>query len=219
MGAEDASDCHQPHYPKTVAGVQLSMCKDGSSFHFVLGNGKPASDQQEDSFGQAHIPEFFAINGIVAAGGTGLCCIEDKADPGTFCMPFSLRLCTTPLPAFIDKLRAIQAHDDRVSNRALRVSVELQGLTGPRCEGEASDCGPVPYDADRAPAVPETRVPVDPLPTDGPACAHDGDCVVNGCGNECDHWTLGGAAGTCPYLTKLADAYCGCVDERCAWFQ
>ena len=47
---------------------------------------------------------------------------------------------------------------------------------------------------------------------------HDGECVANGCGNEGDHWTLGGAAGTCPHILALDCAFCGCVEQRCAWF-
>jgi hypothetical protein len=187
-------------------------------FRFVVGSGTPASDALQDQFVKAHMDELFAIDGIVLGGGSGLCCFEDKPDPGESCVVFALRLCATPLAEFIDKLQAIQARDKSVADRSLRVSVELQGDTGPRCAPEAADCGPVPYEPTKAPAVPESRTPVDPFPSDAKACAYDGECVINGCGNECDHWTRGGMAGTCPYLTNLEDAFCGCVQERCAWF-
>lgn len=220
-GAGDASACYEPPwYPaQAPSGVQVSMCQDDRDFRFVLGTGEPATEAQQAAFAQAHIAEFFAIDGVVGAGGSGLCCIEDKVDPNDFCVPFQLRLCTTALPAFIDKIRALQAQDTNVANRAMRVLVELQGLTGPRCEADAPDCGPIPYDSKVGATPPEQRTPVHPVPADGKACTYDGECVANGCGNECDHWTRGGAAGTCPYLTELTNAFCGCVEERCAWFQ
>ena len=63
-----------------------------------------------------------------------------------------------------------------------------------------------------------TVVVTDPPRADAKACSYDGECVLNGCGNECDHWTDGAAAGKCPLILKLQGAYCGCVESQCAWF-
>ncbi|HKP63124.1 MAG TPA: hypothetical protein VJV78_40585 [Polyangiales bacterium] len=90
--------------------------------------------------------------------------------------------------------------------------------TGPRCAEDDPDCGPIPYlDTNQQPP-PAERTAVDPIDSSREPCSHDGQCIVNGCGNECDHWSLGGRAGTCPLYGKYRDAYCGCVEQRCAWF-
>jgi hypothetical protein len=148
-----------------------------------------------------------------------LCCgVEDEYVPDESCLVFDLRLCSTSLPEFIDVVRKLQAADDSVSAHSLRVAVTLQGPTEPRCKASDDACGPLPYSDQGAQTPPKTRNPVDPVKRDSLACSYDGECVANGCGNECDHWTLGGAPGACPYIGKLEGAFCGCVEDRCAWF-
>jgi hypothetical protein len=53
--------------------------------------------------------------------------------------------------------------------------------------------------------------------TDG-ECAHDGDCVQNGCGQYCGSFEDRGFISTCECYPKLSVSYCGCVDTRCRWF-
>ena len=50
-------------------------------------------------------------------------------------------------------------------------------------------------------------------------CEHDEKCVTVGCGNQCDHWSEGGGFGTCEHRLELEDAFCGCVDQQCSWFE
>jgi hypothetical protein len=217
----ESSACYQPPWlPKALPpAVRVSECKEEERvFRFVLGSGKPATDDEENDFLNAHRWEFHAIEGIVGSGH-GLCCFEDSAAPNTLCVAFDLRLCSTSLPEFVNAVRAIHANDAKLADRALRISVRLEGLTGPRCAKGEPECGPLPYTEKNTRPAPQVRMPVDPVDTETEPCTYDGECVANGCGNECDHWTLGGAAGTCPFILKLENAYCGCVAERCAWFE
>lgn len=216
----DSPECVRPPWypPKPPLAVRVSSCKDDRTLRFVLGRGAPVTDVVANQFLDDHRWEFHAVNGITGSG-YGLCCTEDDGDLDEQCVAFDLRQCSTPLPEFIDTVREIQAQDEHVAHRALRVSVRLEGLNGPRCDADSPRCTALPYDEDhnmREP--PEQRSVVLPPNGEGPNCEHDGECVKNGCGNECDHWTLGGMAGTCPYILKLQDAFCGCVENRCAWF-
>jgi len=213
------SSCLTPPWTPASSGpdLRVSQCNDERVFRFVVGSGPAASDSAQSNFLLVHGDKFQAISGVTERA-IGLCCDEDHAAPNTLCLMFGLRLCSTRLPTFIDVVRALQARDSSVANHSLRVSVTLHGLTGPRCEAASEDCGPLPYLLHSDLPVPEPRMLVDPPKNDSEPCSHDGECIVNGCGNECDHWTLGGAAGTCPGLTRLEDAFCGCVQDHCAWF-
>jgi hypothetical protein len=216
---EDRADCLEPPWTPdgSSSGLRVSQCADERVYRLVLGDGSPASGKAEERFLNAHRDAFHAVDGIVSSG-YGLCCFEDEVDQDALCLAFGLRLCSTPLPDFIDVVRKLQAADDGVAGHSLRIAVELQGPSEPRCDASDDDCGPIPYSDQGAQTPPKTRSPVYPPKPDSLPCSHDGECVVNGCGNECDQWTLGGAPGQCPYITELEGAFCGCVEDRCAWF-
>lgn len=216
---EDRADCLDPPWTPdgSSRGLSVSQCEDERVYRLVLGDGSPASGEVEQHFLNAHRDELHAVGGIVWSG-YGLCCDEDKVDRDELCLAFGLRLCSTPLPKFIDVVRKLQAADDSVANHSLRISIGIEGPTEPRCKQSDDACGPLPYSDKGTQTPPKTRTPVDPVKRDSLPCSDDGECVANGCGNECDHWTLGGAPGTCPYIGKLEGAFCGCVEDRCAWF-
>jgi hypothetical protein len=49
-------------------------------------------------------------------------------------------------------------------------------------------------------------------------CAHDGECVLNGCGQYCCSYDDLTFISTCECYPGLSRALCGCVDGRCRWF-
>jgi hypothetical protein len=215
----DRADCLKPPWTPagSSSGIHVSQCENERVYRFVLGDGAPVSDDVQTTFLNAHRDELEAADGIVSSAW-GLCCVEDKVAPDQSCVVFDLRLCSTSLPKFIDMVRELQAADSNVAKHSLRVSVALDGPTEPRCKASDVDCGPLPYSGKGAQTAPKTRTPVDPVDPKSETCSQDGECVANGCGNECDYWTLGDLAGTCPYFTKLEGAFCGCVEDHCAWF-
>ena len=217
------ADCRKPPwYPdRPPSGVGVQSCADERSFRFVIGSGKPASNDELNAFLNAHREEFHAVDGVFGSG-QGVCCSEDvdhHEKLSELCISFDLLLCTTSLPDFIAKLQTIQASDTDLAARSIRVAVRLGGLTEPRCQADDPECGPIPYQQGETRPVPDPRRPLGPLPADEKACAHDGECVANGCGNDCDHWSIAGLPGTCPLLSELQGAFCGCVQDRCAWFK
>ena len=218
-----SDDCREPPwFPRPAPdGVRAESCADGRSFRFVLGSGPFATESETHTFLDAHRDELHAIEGLHGSG-LGVCCREDLDDPRRLqdpCVSLDVLLCTTSLPEVVDTVRGMQARDATVARRSLRVSVALSGLTEPRCRAEDPNCGPIPYQ-ERAPGpVPESRTPVPSGPAENEPCAHDGECVTDGCGNACTHWTSAGLAGTCPLLGELVGAFCGCAQDRCQWFK
>lgn len=103
-----------------------------------------------------------------------------------------------------------------LSDVCIGVQVFAIGDLGPRCESGDPTCGPVTC-GDAPPYVPEApRIPVDTEESQG-VCAHDGDCRVD-TGRCIDFNTPEGPKGPvagCPD----APLHCGCVEERCSWFE
>ena len=145
--------------------MRVAQCQNERAHRFQLGTGATLSEKEANTFLDAHRSEFHDVEGIVSSG-YGLCCLADSAAP-PLCVAFGLRLCTTPLVELIETVRSIQLRDPSVANSTLRVSVELEGLTGPRCAAGAPDCGPIPYDGERAGSAPSTRRLVQPPDVDG----------------------------------------------------
>jgi hypothetical protein len=126
----------------------------------------------------------------------------------------------TATPAMIGE--RIAALADRVGgNPAIRVQVTIVSPPGPRCAVDDPACGPVPYKAacvERTSYDPKaTRTLVRARPGRGP-CAHDGDCRVGGCGNECVPASHFDHAGTCEEYGGWDNVYCGCLKNKCVWF-
>ncbi len=98
----------------------------------------------------------------------------------------------------------------------------LGGAVSRRCAPEDPECGPVPFinDDGRRPPLDERSEPFHLGGARGGACAHDGDCVIGGCGNRCWSWTCprANSGSTCEgYLFDEA-VYCGCVHGTCGFF-
>ena len=218
-GVGSDESCRRPPWFPSPAprGVRAVTCKDDRSVRFVLGSGAPATDADAERFLEAHRDALHAIEGLDGSG-FGTCCSEDAVKPNEQCISLDLRMCSTPLPELIEQIQVMQAGDGSLTRRALRVSVRLNGLTGPRCKADEANCGPIPYARHTLP-VPEVRMPFRMSPSSGESCTHDGECIADGCGNECVHWTEAGGAGTCPFVTALENSFCGCAQSRCDWFR
>jgi hypothetical protein len=103
-----------------------------------------------------------------------------------------------------------------------RVQVTIISAPGPRCAPDDPACEPLPYDAacvektDYDPKGKRTLVRVGGgtnLP-----CAHDGECMISGCGNECVPTSDIPRSGTCQDYSTWQNVYCGCLQNTCAWF-
>ncbi|HAA54781.1 MAG TPA: hypothetical protein DCE42_08480 [Myxococcales bacterium] len=90
----------------------------------------------------------------------------------------------------------------------------------PRCYFNDPKCLPVPYTKAGALSYRPKgrRFPIRGKFKGRGRCQHDGDCVKGGCGNHCVSYKTPGFAAICPYYTALSHAYCGCVKNRCMWF-
>jgi len=102
-----------------------------------------------------------------------------------------------------------------------RLQITVHTVPSPRCAPTDPTCGPLPYEAaciertDYDPKAPRKLVRSQGRTRE---CAHDGECFVAGCGNDCVPANLSHRAGTCQGYAHWENVYCGCVDTACAWF-
>ncbi len=182
--------------------------------YVLLGPGREQADVHDLSMlHQAIGSDAFALEGVRGTGH-GLCCAAEAAAMAGGCVRIYLDQCgasVDEVSAFV-KERAVRAG---LQERRLRVCVLLSGRSGPRCQPGDPQCGPITYQGARY--VPSrSRTPVYGLR--GGACAHDGDCLLGGCGNECQSWVEPEVESLCIGSSKLSDAFCGCVAGHCLWF-
>jgi len=57
-----------------------------------------------------------------------------------------------------------------------------------------------------------------PVQEEAGECTHDGECVLNGCGQYCSSYDDLTFYSTCECYPQLSPAWCGCVEGRCRWF-
>jgi len=107
---------------------------------------------------------------------------------------------------------------------------EVQSLSSepqPRCASDDPACGPQPLDSSGPacfyPSKSRKRLPAgesSPPSAREPACAHDGDCRIAGCGNVCVHYSFGRISTDCEAPGWLHEnAFCGCVNHACSFFE
>lgn len=164
--------------------------------------------------------------------GAGLCC---TASP-RLCVRVEFPLCAST-SAQIEEAFTTAVELQETGPLALGLVIETQGYIGPRCRADDPACGPMPYNdppAERLAREPDRfALPYDahlprrvvtpaPAPRDEaptPArltCGHDGDCVP-GCLVWRDRRAGQPAAGV--LHGALLDAYCGCVEGTCQYFE
>jgi hypothetical protein len=105
--------------------------------------------------------------------------------------------------------------------------VRLEGYAEPRCEPADPECLPIPvcnghplrdccnapdYDPNKA------RIPVEPELSEG-SCEHDGWCYTNAGGVYCNSIEFPPGAGFTECTDEISEAFCGCVDDQCHWFE
>nr|MDQ3035922.1 hypothetical protein [Myxococcota bacterium] len=150
--------------------------------------------------------------------GYGLYCGQM---PEGLCLHYEGNLCEHRVEALAQRIRDAIAADPELSAPRIELGISLAGRLGPRCDADDPECVPVAYQSELR-WSPRGGRRLGPLPEySGGQCAHDGDCVVGGCGNHCMSWEHGGAheAATCEGYSFREPIYCGCVDDRCAWFE
>jgi hypothetical protein len=103
------------------------------------------------------------------------------------------------------------------------IRIDLVGFDAPRCEATDPMCLPQPYcdrtfEEDCPPYDPEAeRIAVgEGYSTDAP-CTHDGECSYNNL--ECKGWMEPHQSGGILPELPLHEAFCGCVDGGCHWFE
>ncbi len=163
--------------------------------------------------------------GPTAQFGTGLCGSESDLRKYE-CLRLTVPICEY----WLDEVRRLAR---QAKESGMGIVVQIAGRLGPRCSQGDPDCGPLPYhhqlddpNQDDRTWAGQFTLPLRPgvdtktLREDlsSGTCTHAGDCVRAGCGNNCDAWHEPIYAANCPGYTDLADAYCGCIEGKCAWF-
>jgi hypothetical protein len=170
---------------------------------------KVVSGALQEAFLDRHRDAIDGIAGLVSSG-YGLCCTGSWPVATEACIGLTFRVCSTPIEDVAQILSDLLRDDNATDSSALAVSIQLEGVTEPRCEDDSR--GPLSYNG-------SVRIPVRPAAERTPECRSDCDCVKGGCGNDCVHWTMGGMFGICDLEPDLSDTYCGCVDYQCGWFR
>jgi len=197
-----------------AAGARYEVCPNRRSY-IVVREGKRELTESE---ALAIRTAFFMGDGQSASLG-GCDCAETK--PPRLCIVVSLRE-NAATPADIARRLVTSAIDTRTKDATARVQVSILSVPRPRCAVGDPACGPVPYDAECVEKTSYSAKAARHIVGPGASgqCAHDGDCRVAGCGNECVPGTALPENGiACDEHTELERAYCGCVNTACAWFR
>lgn len=213
-----------PDGPATAgAGLVRASCEgsDGRQAVFAREGARAASAEDLQPLFAA-LRERLTIPGDVQTEGIGVCC-DRHIQPGEVCLRVSTNLCQTREEALVAAFGEVLAAAP--ADLGVRFSVHLDGAVRPRCAPPDRDCIPVPYSGGGEYDPDDDRTPIAEAFGERFArlswgdCAHDGECVIAGCGNQCAPWTRTGP-GTCEAYTNMeeAPAFCGCVEGTCTWF-
>jgi hypothetical protein len=222
-----------------AAGWSAAVCADGpGSFHdaadrarrsaYFIHDGTRAISESELRAVQE------AVRGLGIGNGLGGCCSPNVAgQTHVSCLKFWVEeVCRLPLSRIVqtvdEALRHLEIDDVRVG-----LDVTVGGMVGPRCEAIDPGCGPLSsrewewgpdvHRSSRGGCVAgRVRVAEPNALTPGAACAHDGECLVAGCGETCLRWDQPLGPSSCEDRGRLEEppvTYCGCVSGRCDWFR
>jgi hypothetical protein len=212
-----------------VAGWSAAVCSDspGTGAYFIHEGTKTLAGDDLLAIHKAVIPHI----GARTTSGIGGCCSPAvAAKTRVACIKIWIGPCELSMSQLVSVVdRALS--DAQLSDARLGVDLSVMGMVGPRCQPSEPDCGPLESGHARgAPARPTAGCQPGRVPLDGPVgqpsgnkCAHDGECVIDGCDDRCVPWhkTQGGMV-MCDAAHREDDGepeYCGCVEERCAWFR
>jgi hypothetical protein len=180
-------------------GIGLSCC-DGTTnagcWHITLqGNSGVTVMQMAERLGAlSALCGSSACLGIaveIPAPSSPRCGASDpNCDPLPMCDPENCPGGTMPNPGCCPSCRPLDA-----SPRTLSIGSHAGALVGPELE--------------------YLEVPVE---EEAGECTHDGECVLNGCGQYCCSYDDLTFISTCECYPPLSPAWCGCVEGRCRWF-
>jgi hypothetical protein len=238
VGALAASACTRPGAPATpaaqrpppvstaaleeaarTAGLGVVACGDEEGVLLTTAGERDATVEETAAFLEAHRPppQFdFLTPGIEGSGFGGCCAAAGGAPRATGgCVRVELWE-DSPAVRALPAALAASAPGTR-----LRVMVTLLSLPTRRCGPRELGCGPVAYDGRHAgkPHPPGRRQLVyerERRAPSGDRCGYDGECSFK-CG--CVGWQSRERICDLVYYENLRDAWCGCVDGRCAWFR
>lgn len=175
---------------------------------------RSATNDEISAFNQHHAAALLT-DGITGVGIGGCC----QGEAPRLCLVVFAEAETTGVNGLLANLDRMVQQDGTPELR-LPIKVELGPPRRPRCAASDPACGPIGYRYQCAARDSfRHRAPVGELDLDPHnVCAGDGDCIQNGCGNQCTSYRQGNQIGTCPYIQALESAWCGCVQGRCRWF-
>jgi hypothetical protein len=179
----------------------------------------------------SHSSALFAIPGV-QGHGIGACCVGSTNEA---CLHLYVSSNTSTVWDIATGLNVALAGE----SDCLGIVAEVPGKAAPRCDVNEPGCEPIPicnsttsFDPTCC-TVPKfdpgaLRVPTLPqgsslygleLPQAAGECTHDGECVLNGCGNECVAYTAPSQISSCPCYPALKASFCGCVSGQCLWYE
>jgi hypothetical protein len=205
-------------------------CK-GTSYLLVWGGAAGSLNQTSLSAIKAkHSSALLGVNGVFGHGITS-CCVPST---NSVCMSIHVSANTITVWDLAQELDTILAQEPD----CFGIVADVPGPASPRCQ-KGPECLPIPicdstknfdpvcctvpkYDpgAARAPTL-SSSSPIWglELPQAKGECSHDGECVLNGCGNHCVAYTAPTMIAICPCYPALKDSFCGCVGGECVWYE
>lgn len=215
----DRRACLEPPWVPSPDGLDAATveCTSATQLGFELGSGTLATDEQARDFMKQHERELVDTKGVITvAVGTSVCCGGGWSDDQGGCVAIALApLCVVPVSELVERVRTWQLADPDAAQLKLRVSISLLGRLEPRCP--PGECGPVSYTGE-ASWEGGQRTIIRSRSVEGPRCSDDGECFFSEA-SACLHWTADYLIDSSPFYPELANAFCGCVDDRCAWFE
>ncbi len=193
-------------------GTLVEHVADGRSWTFKLPGDRDATPEESAALLQrlraAHPDQPFLSFGLYCG-----------SNPGHMCFRIAGNLCELRIEDALARFREVVQLDGQLASSRLQVSIALEGRLGPRCTPADAACEPTSYEG--GVYDPARGRHAGPLATHSAgACAQDGECMVQGCGNHCTSWEYGGAheGATCEGYAFDQPIFCGCVEGSCAWF-
>lgn len=209
---------HGEFIAEHASGLRVYASCSDAYFIEHPGDDLIATVEGVDAVRDASVSDLFEVPDVHSVG-TGLCCGEPCIDLTVQVYGFSLQTL----------LAVVAEAFPEAEGQCFGINVRFIGDDGPRCETTDPECLPVPvcngfHDRDglccNAPDFDPAaaRVPVGDAVLSGGACSHDGDCVLRGAGNHCKSWQTPDFVGLLDCYPDLSEAFCGCVDDACHWF-